>query len=583
MLSPKKTRKPLGTWGVYDLEWNRETLAVTHAGMRDESGYRCHRTIKALVDDALECGGHWFAHAGGLYDIVHVLPHVISERPNARVEAAFSASTAVLVRVEENGKTALFADSNMLIKGSVNEIGKIVGLAKGNLQEAERAGWAETRDYNERDCEILWVALHAFEERLQDLGGEMRITLASCAMLLFRSAYLTTDVRTNASANQFAREAYTASRVEPFRRWCKNAFYYDINSSFPYSMTFDAPGEQARVGTSWSGRELALVEANVRVPEMYLPPLPFRFPNGGVFFPTGRWRGWFTGVDLIEAEKRGVVIERVHASIEYHPWNDLRAYAIDLYERRKAAKNEIDKMVFKLLLNSLYGKLAENPEKEKLVVRPKDVPKHGVPYIPGAWLVKERRNIEHEHVPAAAIVTARSRHFLGAGLELALDQGGEIYYSDTDSIVTSVRLPEDLVGSELGAWKLEYIVRDGIFLAPKLYSVTPMLEPGKQGPLQPKIRAKGFRRPNWADFKDLMEGHVIQRENFSRVRGMLALAGRGDDLEPKTITIEKTWRGITRPKRRPHGESDSRPWSVTELANKYEPPSTRWEPPNDVQ
>jgi len=583
MLSPKKKRKPLGRWGVYDLEWHRETLAVTHAGMRDESGFRCHRTLRELVDDALESGGHWFAHAGGLYDIVQVLSHVIDERPEARCEVAFANSTAVLVRLEEDGKTALFADSAMLLQGSVQRLGEIVGLKKGDLDAAQAAGWKETRDYNETDCEIIWLALHAFEERLQDLGGELRITLASCAMQLFRSAYLSGDVMTSDSANQIAREAYTASRVEPFRRTCKTAYYYDINSSFPYSMTFDAPGEQKYVGTRWSGNELALVEASVTVPESYLPPLPYRFAGGGgVFFPTGRWRGWYTGVDLIEAQKRGTTIDRVHKAIEFFPWHDLKAYALDLYARRKNAKNEVDKLVFKLLLNSLYGKLGENPIKEKLLIRPRDVPLRARPYIPGAWIVEEKRPIEHEHVPAAAIITSRSRHFLGAGLELSLALGGEVYYSDTDSVFTSVRLPDSMVGDELGAWKLESMIQDGVFLAPKLYQVTPRPEADDwQGPLQPKVRAKGFRRPTWEDFQRLVEGSVIKREMFARVRGMLTHAKDGGGVVPSNYTVEKTWRDVTRPKRCFLESGDSRPWTHRELQEKFEPRAERWVRPMD--
>jgi hypothetical protein len=45
-----------------------------------------------------------------------------------------------------------------------------------------------------------------------------------------------------------------------------------------------------------------------------------------------------------------------------------------------------------------------------------------------------------------------------------------LYYTDTDSAVVDQPLPDSFVDSTvLGKMKLEYIVRKGIFLAPKLY------------------------------------------------------------------------------------------------------------------
>lgn len=157
-----------GPFGVYDLEWHRETLKVTHAGVRDGSGYRCHRTMEDMLQDCLTCGGWWFAHAGGSYDIVQLFPQILSHR-DWQVTAAFSGVAAVIVRIKtKDGREAMFGDSAMLLKTRLAEIGKIVGLAKGDLQEAEEGGWEEVRDYNERDCEILYVALNQFQDRLRD-------------------------------------------------------------------------------------------------------------------------------------------------------------------------------------------------------------------------------------------------------------------------------------------------------------------------------------------------------------------------------------------------------------------------------
>jgi hypothetical protein len=556
--------KPLGTLGVYDLEWHRETLKVTHCGVRDASGYRCHKTVEEMLQDCLSAGGWWFAHAGGSYDMVQLFPTILAHR-DWHVTAAFSGVAAVIVRIRtDDGREAAFGDSAMLLKAKLADIGKIIGLDKGNLIEAENAGWKEVRDYNERDCEILYVGLHLFERRLQDLGGQLRPTLASCAMALFRASYLSRDIRTNLTANQLARLAYTASRVEIFRPSCTNANYYDINSSFPFSMTFPCPGEVTRVSKRWTGHELALVEATVTVPECYLPPLPVRVENA-VYHPTGTWQGWYSGVDLIEAKKAGATIERVHRAIHFAEWNDLTSYARDIYDRRLRAKkegNKLDDMTYKLLANGLYGKFAENPLKEEIVVRPPKVPKEqGARMVmPGVWSVPVLREIPHEHVAAPVIITSRSRHLLRKGLARALEQG-EIYYCDTDSVICQGELP---TGEKLGEWKLETRVKSGQFLAPKLYAVTKE-QKDASAPERIDVRAKGFRGATWREFLLLAAGEVAKVESFSRVRGMLAEAGRTGELEPKRGYVEKRWLGTTRPKRCPDGENNTRAWTIDEL------------------
>ena len=45
----------------------------------------------------------------------------------------------------------------------------------------------------------------------------------------------------------------------------------------------------------------------------------------------------------------------------------------------------------------------------------------------------------------------------------------ELFYSDTDSIDISSKLREEYIGKELGQLKLEYIFRDAVYLAPKVY------------------------------------------------------------------------------------------------------------------
>ena len=53
-----------------------------------------------------------------------------------------------------------------------------------------------------------------------------------------------------------------------------------------------------------------------------------------------------------------------------------------------------------------------------------------------------------------------------------LSKRGDIFYSDTDSIVTNIKLPDYIVSSsELGKLKLQHIVKKGIFITKKTYCI----------------------------------------------------------------------------------------------------------------
>jgi len=68
-------------------------------------------------------------------------------------------------------------------------------------------------------------------------------------------------------------------------------------------------------------------------------------------------------------------------------------------------------------------------------------------------------------VAISANITASARVFM-AKFKINNDA---LYYSDTDSIDTSILLDPKFVGSELGQFKLEHIFKESVYLAPKVY------------------------------------------------------------------------------------------------------------------
>jgi hypothetical protein len=55
---------------------------------------------------------------------------------------------------------------------------------------------------------------------------------------------------------------------------------------------------------------------------------------------------------------------------------------------------------------------------------------------------------------------------------VVVQQGGKIYYSDTDSIVTNIELPESMVNNkDIGKLKLEHKVKEAYFISNKTYCI----------------------------------------------------------------------------------------------------------------
>ena len=573
-------------FGVYDLEWNPDTMVPRLFGFYDGSHYRAYKSVNAFMEAILrpQYKGWWFfAHAGGLADVPFLLQWM-ADHTDYQVMARFSGSAAVMVEISKKiktrrrGKTVwkkgpswTLVDSFFLLRTRLRNIGKWLGEGseKGGAEGDTSifyAPWSELRVYNEQDCRILHRGIQVFQDQLEVLGGELMPTIASTAMRLFRREYLRGDIRTTAGVNTRLRESYIASRVEVFKKKITDAHQYDINSSFPFSMTQPVPGELMFVSDHLPEKESEcfFAEVEVTVPEMDIPPLPFRQHNK-IYFPTGTWNGWLSGVDIRFLMARGGRVEKVREVFVYEQRDDLAQYVNDLYERRRVATTDFEKVVYKFLLNSLYGKFGERTEKTTVMINPVSsnllIPKYnaagqcvrrGERLFPGAILITEDRPIAHEHVPIASHVTANSRRLISNILYDAQAQCGDIpAYTDTDCVVTRAVLK---CSDKLGDLKLERDIKVGEFFAPKFYRI------------DGHVKAKGFSGITSDGFQLLVDGYAGQFERQARPREML----RRCDLTPRRLHIPKQLRFRVEDEKRVFSKDgdSSRPYTVKEIMSR---------------
>lgn len=116
-------------------------------------------------------------------------------------------------------------------------------------------------------------------------------------------------------------------------------------------------------------------------------------------------------------------------------------------------------------------------------------------------------------VSIAAAVTGYARIALSQYINL---EGNECVYTDTDSVVLSNKLPSNKVGPEIGKMKLEYIIHEGIFIAPKTYALRVL--DTNTGKVVEIFRAKGVgpQLMNYKIYQQLYSGQsaTINKDYF---------------------------------------------------------------------
>jgi len=212
--------------------------------------------------------------------------------------------------------------------------------------------------------------------------------------------------------------------------------------------------------------------------------------------PVGSWSGWYCSEELKLALTYGYSIKVYKAYHWYDKANIFKGYVDTLYNNRvKYPKGNAKNMISKLLMNSLYGRFGMSPilENHKIVNSEESNLEFWIEHFGSSLIVtdqievvgkeqahnsmltfkrnseeKKSRSLININTPLAIFTTAYARMFMA---KYKIDYKDNLYYSDTDSLVLDCPLPEELVGTGLGQFKLEYKAKEGIFLAPKVYAL----------------------------------------------------------------------------------------------------------------
>lgn len=482
--------------GAFDIEcaaWDRLVCACLYS---PAMGTRTVRSADDLTDALLEREGTWWSWNGGRYDMLQVAE--VLRRRGIPYQVNLSGSTVSSLVA---GKLKL-VDACMLIPMPLDDAAELCGRVPSVLGWpcrcgtdcggycGIRTGMSEKRrrqleGYCAQDAAICYHAVATVLTLCADLGLSARATLGGTAWATAQAWAGLPDATWSGRTWRQVRSAYYGGRVLVARPQAPAGYHFDLASAYPAALaeTKVPLGEPAEAGGRRARLAFArgipgIYRATVRVPESFVPPLPMRGPDQQVWFPLGEMTGAWTASELAVGLDRGVQLVDIHECVAFPDGEDSvladpvrRWYA----ERIRAGKASALGRWWRLLCNSVTGKLAERPERHSVVVNPTRTPVICAPGLShseragcnlqrctgecGAWHQVDRwgevwsvpyyRMGTCSHVHWAAYLTAATRATVLRGMDEVGDE--HLVYSDTDSLWCTDGAPSPL-GEGMGQW-----------------------------------------------------------------------------------------------------------------------------------
>lgn len=487
-----------------------------------------------------------FSHNGG-FDLPVV--HAFTELPARgwKLTRAVVDCPPCICTWRQGDRTIRYVDTLNIWRMPLDKVGASIGIPKLPMPvpAASKTQWDV---YGKRDVEVIRVALLKWWEflRREDLGG-FAPTLAGQALTAYRHRFMAHIILVddNEEAAELSRAAYVGGRVECFRigSYAGDFFYLDVNSMYPSVMaTQQFPQRLLGVYGRPTESELATwLEERAVICECELETNSPIYPviiEGRLCFPVGRFTATLAGPELALAMAHGHLKSASRAAVY------LKAPLFELFvrymygQRMKAreAGDEIRQWLFKLMLNSLYGKFgqrgrlfekyAESDPNEVEVWDERDAD-IGLDGFPVEWDLDDPRRVPENKKPPvyhyrkfggmvqqwqnegesrdsmpciAAYVTAYARVVLWR----AIVQAGRenCLYCDTDSLVVTREGFERLEGlihpDHLGWWKLERELQVVQIYGPKDYV------------FDGEKKVKGVRHnATWISEDDVVQDHFV--------------------------------------------------------------------------
>ena len=389
----------------------------------------------------------------------------------------------------------------------------------------------ETIKYLEKDLLSLYEIINKFSDYTYVKYGIQvtnSLTISSLAMNIFLNKYYDNNIPliTKTSLFEDIKLSYFGGITEvykPTNTEDEILYYYDVNSLYPYASLNKMPGldcvyesnidffidKSMDQSTDKVEKFFGFYYCKIKTNNLYIGLLPVRTKEG-ITMPNGEWEGWYFSEEIKFAAHNGYEILITKGYTFNKVDNVFDKYVSHFYNIKSNTTSVVEKAISKSFLNNLIGRLGlsinkpitklVNDTKYKELLQTKSIKGIAIP-IEDCYLVSYtnktskkicdssnvdykstlqnnlKNNKESEHsfldvsIAIASAVTSYARIFITKTKLDIINNGGNIYYSDTDSIVTNIPLSSELVGNQIGQFKLEHKIKKAYFITGKTYII----------------------------------------------------------------------------------------------------------------
>ena len=357
-------------------------------------------------------------------------------------------------------KQVTIQDSLKIIPLKVKEIAKAFNLPiqKEIIDYDDYTIDDKRLEYVHHDVQIVAMAMKFFRDK-----GFTRMTIGSNAYHEFMGNSKTLRRLFPRLGTDFLEEWRSAyrggrSQVNPIHagKILTGVRRYDINSMYPYVMAECWMPYGWPIEIQSRGRfefEIYDIDIDFDLKEGHLPTL---LKKGGIFSKGDSYYIDTDGIENIKITSVDLEILERHYNINYIKFNKMYGFKttkiifrdfIHKYYELKSNSTGGLRLVYKLILNNLYGKYGSKPKG-----------RNKIPYIAEdgslAYNYSEEHEMQQYYLPVAMAVTSWAHLLIDNAI---MTTGFENFvYCDTDSIHTLGTLPDSMVDhKELGKFKLE--------------------------------------------------------------------------------------------------------------------------------
>lgn len=323
-------------------------------------------------------------------------------------------------------------------------------------------------EYLDSDCTYLHELVCGFHKEFGD-----KLTIGGTALSLLKKWHPFETV--GKQFDEKFRPFYFGGRVQCFEKGILdgNFIVIDVNSEYPYVMRdYKHPISRGHSVDNRIGPNSCFIV----VEGWNRGAFPVRLENGGIDF-TREYGEFFTTIHEFElAIQLGLFkVKRIKRVYNFDKVCSFEDFVNHFYAKRleaAAAGDEMLKLFYKLILNSAYGKFAQNPDDFMDYQIAPDSEVLEAPWMPCESLLgytiwqKPALTRTYYNVATAASITGASRSVLMAGLAKAQRP----VYCDTDSIICEA-FAGKIDPKELGAWKYEGSGTSIAIAGKKLYAM----------------------------------------------------------------------------------------------------------------